>query len=118
LLKARPPLTQVVLRGEEDEGRVLLAELRATGLVAAGVDIGEVDAEIAVVGCDAYFDDRTFVNRRGTAALVNRLHPRPVLVLTERWKRIAGPTPGRWPEPDLFEIMAPAENVDLLGLST
>jgi hypothetical protein len=93
----------------------LLAELHANRLPAVGVDIGSVEAEIAVVGCDAVFDDGTFVNRRGTAALVKHLHPRPVLVLTERWKRVSGPPPIEWPEPDLFEIVAYEENVELLS---
>lgn len=115
LLNARPLLTQVVLGDERDEGALLLAELHANRVPAVGVDIGSVAAEIAVVGCDAVFDDGTFVNRRGTAALVKHLHPRPVLVLTERWKRVSGPPPIEWPEPDLFEIVAYEENVELLS---
>jgi translation initiation factor 2B subunit (eIF-2B alpha/beta/delta family) len=117
LLNARPPLTQVVVQGEDDEGTLLLAELHATGLAAVAVDIGALEAGIAVTGCDAHFDDGTFVNRRGTATLVSRMHPRPVLVLTERWKHVSGPAATRWPEPDLFELVAPADNVELLGLS-
>jgi hypothetical protein len=66
------------------------------------VSFAELDAEIAVVGCDAVFDDGSFVNRRGTKALVERL---PTLVLVDRWKRIGGPPPHSWPMPELFELV-------------
>jgi translation initiation factor 2B subunit (eIF-2B alpha/beta/delta family) len=114
LIKARPRRTEVAVEGERDEGHLLLSELRANGLPCVLASVVDLDAEIAAVGCDAVFPDGAFVNRRGTAALVARMAPRPVLVLTERWKRVEGPAPAEWPEPDLFEIVSPAANIELL----
>jgi translation initiation factor 2B subunit (eIF-2B alpha/beta/delta family) len=117
VLKARPPQTEVVLQDADDEGRLLVAELHLNGLAARTVSLGEVAAEIAVIGSDAVFDDGAFVNRRGTASLIERMRTLPVLVLTERWKRVPGPAPLEWPEADLFEIVQPADNVVLLAVS-
>jgi translation initiation factor 2B subunit (eIF-2B alpha/beta/delta family) len=102
LVYASPVRVQVVVRGPADEGHALVADLRAAGLNADPVSFAELDADIAVVGCDAVFDDGTFVNRRGTKALVERL---PTLVLVDRWKRIGGPPPRSWPMPELFELV-------------
>jgi translation initiation factor 2B subunit (eIF-2B alpha/beta/delta family) len=102
LVYASPMHVQVVVRGPADEGHALVADLRAAGLSADPVSFAELDAEIAVVGCDAVFDDGSFVNRRGTKALVERL---PTLVLVDRWKRVGGPPPHSWPMPELFELV-------------
>jgi hypothetical protein len=111
LVLARPPLVEVVVENERDEGHLLLAELAATGIAARAV--ARPTARVAVVGCDAVFADGGFVNRRGTARLVGRLPQ--VLVLTERWKHVGGPTPAAWPAPELFEIVRPSPNVRLVG---
>jgi hypothetical protein len=111
LVLARPALVEVVIQGETDEGHLLLAELGATGIPAQAVT--RPTARIAVVGCDAVFADGAFVNRQGTGRLVADLPM--VLVLTERWKLVAGPAPASWPAPDLFEIVPAAPNVRLLG---
>jgi hypothetical protein len=102
LVYASPLSVQVIVRGPADEGHALVADLRAAGVSADPVSLAELDAEIAVVGCDAVFDDGSFVNRRGTKALVALL---PTLVLVDRWKRIGGPPPRRWPMPELFELV-------------
>jgi translation initiation factor 2B subunit (eIF-2B alpha/beta/delta family) len=102
LVYAGPILVQVVVSGPADEGHALVADLCAAGLHAEAVGLDALDAEIAVVGCDAVFDDGTFVNRRGTKALIERL---PALVLVDRWKRIGGPPPTSWPRPELFELV-------------
>ena len=102
LVYASPVRVQVVVRGPADEGHALVADLRAAGLNADPVSFAELDADIAVVGCDAVFDDGTFVIRRGAKALVERL---PTLVLVDRWKRIGGPPPRSWPMPELFELV-------------
>jgi hypothetical protein len=102
LVYAGPPRIEVVVAGPRDEGHVLVRDLVAAGLTAAAVSLAQLDAGIAVVGCDAVFDDGTFVNRRGTRALVDRL---PTLVLVDRWKRIGGPAPARWPAPGRFELI-------------
>jgi translation initiation factor 2B subunit (eIF-2B alpha/beta/delta family) len=102
LVYASPTRVEVMVTGPEDEGHVLVADLLAAGLPAAAIPLSELDAEIAVVGCDAVFDDGTFVNRRGTRELVDRL---PTLVLVDRWKRIGGPPPARWPAPERFELI-------------
>ncbi|HSP09127.1 MAG TPA: hypothetical protein VLU92_05980 [Candidatus Dormibacteraeota bacterium] len=102
LVYASPASVQVVVDGPADEGHLLVFDLRAAGLRASPATLAELDAEIAVVGCDAVFDDGTFVNRRGTKALVDRL---PTLVLVDRWKRVGGPPPGRWHRPDLLELV-------------
>src|SRR5262252_2170162 len=111
LLLTRPPLVEVVVEDDRDEGHLLLAELAATGVAARAV--GRPSAAVAVVGCDAVFADGGFVNRRGTSRLLAAL-PR-VLVLTERWKRVGGPTPASWPAPELFEVVLPSPNVRFVG---
>lgn len=111
LVLVRPPLVEVVVEDDRDEGHLLLAELAATGIPALAVRLPA--AGVAVVGCDAVFTDGGFVNRRGTARLVEALPE--VLVLTERWKRVVGPTPAAWPASELFEVVRPGPNVRLLG---
>ena len=107
LVYANPSQVQVVVDGPEDEGHLLVADLGAAGISATAVRLQEADGEIAVVGCDAVFDDGTFVNRKGTRALVERF---PTLVLVDRWKRIGGPAPDAWLLPCLFELV-PGERV-------
>ncbi|HUY74411.1 MAG TPA: hypothetical protein VMW11_07855, partial [Candidatus Dormibacteraeota bacterium] len=102
LVYASPASVQVVVYGPADEGHLLVSDLLAAGLRASPATLAEFEAEIAVVGCDAVFDDGTFVNRRGTRALVDRL---PTLVLVDRWKRVGGPAPASWPRPELFELI-------------
>lgn len=102
LVYASPASIQVIVDGPADEGHALVFDLLAAGLRAASATLAELDAEIAVVGCDAVFEDGTFVNRRGTKALVDRL---PTLVLVDRWKRVGGPPPESWPRPDLLELI-------------
>jgi hypothetical protein len=102
LVYASPRSVQVVVSGPKDEGHLLVRDLVAAGLSAVAVPMSRLDAEIAVVGCDAVFDDGSFINRRGTRKLVDRL---PTLVLADRWKRIGGPPPARWPAPDRFELI-------------
>ncbi len=102
LVYASPIHVQVVVSGPADEGHALVSDLRAAGLSADPVALAALEADIAVVGCDAVFDDGSFVNRRGTRALVERL---PTLVLVDRWKRIGGPTPQSWPMPEAFELV-------------
>lgn len=111
LVLARPALVEVVVEDERDEGHLLLAELAATGVQARPV--AAPSAPLAVVGCDAVFRDGGFVNRRGSGRLVAEVPE--VLVLTERWKRIAGPTPASWPNPDLFEVIPPGAGVRLVS---
>lgn len=111
LVLLRPPLVEVVVDGERDEGHLLLAELAATGVTGRAVE--RPTAAVAVLGCDAVFADGGFVNRRGTARLVKELPE--VLVLTERWKQVDGPTPAEWPAPDLFEVVRPSPNVRFVG---
>jgi translation initiation factor 2B subunit (eIF-2B alpha/beta/delta family) len=104
LVYASPVLVQVAVDGPDDEGYALIKDLRTAGIAAVsiGIDLAELDSEIAVVGCDAVFDDGSFVNRRGTATLVARL---PTLVLVDRWKRVDLPPPAGWSRPELFEIV-------------
>lgn len=102
LVYASPRSVQVVVSGAKDEGHLLVNDLVAAGLAAVAVPMSRLDAEIAVVGCDAVFDDGSFINRRGTRRLVDRL---PTLVLADRWKRIGGPPPARWSAPDRFELI-------------
>jgi translation initiation factor 2B subunit (eIF-2B alpha/beta/delta family) len=102
LVYASPSHVQVVVTGPADEGHALVSDLRAAGLSADPVAFAALEADLAVVGCDAVFDDGSFVNRRGTKALVERL---PTLVLVDRWKRIGGPPPLSWPMPELFELV-------------
>jgi len=111
LVILRPPLVQVVVEGEHDEGHLLLAELAAAGVPARAVT--RPTAPVAVVGCDAVFADGGFVNRLGTARLVAQVPQ--VLVLTERWKRVGGPTPAAWPAPELLEVVPPSRNVRFVG---
>lgn len=110
LVLARPPLVEVVVEGDRDEGHLLLAELAATGVAARPV--ARPTAPLAVVGCDAVFEDGGFVNRRGTGRLVAELPE--VLVLTERWKLVGGPTPASWPSPNVFEVVPASPNVRLV----
>lgn len=102
LVYAGPLHVQVLVNGPADEGHALVADLRAAGLHAEAVPLAALDADVAVVGCDAVFDDGSFINRRGTAALVDRL---PTLVLVDRWKRLGGPAPTSVLLPDLFELI-------------
>lgn len=111
LVLLRPPLVEVVVEDERDEGHLLLGELAATGILARAVR--EPSAGVAVVGCDAVFADGGFVNRRGTARLAG--HVQETLVLTERWKRVAGPTPDAWPAPELFEVVRPGPTLRFAG---
>ncbi len=111
LVKARPPLVEVVVGGRGDEGHLMVRELRTTGIDARPVR--RPSAPVAVVGCDAVFADGAFVNRRGTSTLVAATPL--VIVLGERWKRLPGPAPGSWPQPRMFEIVSPAPNVRLLS---
>jgi len=97
----------VLVDGPADEGHALVADLRAAGLRADAMSLIDLDAEVAVVGCDAVFDDGSFINRRGTAALVGRF---PTLVLVDRWKRVGGPPPERVLKPELFELI-PGDHV-------
>jgi translation initiation factor 2B subunit (eIF-2B alpha/beta/delta family) len=111
LVLARPPLVEVVVEDARDEGHLLLAELAATGIAA--VPVTAPAASLAVVGCDAVFDDGGFVNRRGTARLAAGVSE--LLVLTERWKRIEGPTRASWPNPELFEVVPPGPAIQLVN---
>src|ERR1700693_5334511 len=52
LVYASPIRVQVIVRDPPDEGHALVADLRAAGLRADPVSFAELDAEIAVVGCD------------------------------------------------------------------
>lgn len=111
LVLARPALVEVVVEDGRDEGHLLLAELAATRI--PGVPVPRAGAPLAVVGCDAVFEDGGFVNRRGTGRLVADVSE--VLVLTERWKAMAGGTPAAWPNPDLFEVVPPGPSVRLVS---
>jgi len=102
LVYASPTHVQVVVSGPKDEGHLLVRDLVAAGIAAEAVPLTRLDAEIAVVGCDAVFDDGSFINRRGTRQLVDRL---PTLVLADRWKRVGGPPPPTWPLPERFELI-------------
>ncbi|HET7419013.1 MAG TPA: hypothetical protein VFL27_01375 [Candidatus Dormibacteraeota bacterium] len=102
LVYASPLLVQVVVEDAGDEGHVLVANLTAGGIHAIAVPFTALDADVAVVGCDAVFDDGTFMNRRGTLALVTRM---PALVLVDRWKRVGGPAPDASRVPEPFELI-------------
>jgi len=102
LVYAGPRSVQVVVSGPRDEGHLLVSDLRAAGHSIVAIPMSRLDAEVAVVGCDAVFDDGSFINRRGTRQLVDRL---PTLVLADRWKRIGGPPPTSWPAPERFELI-------------
>lgn len=110
LVYSSPLHVQVVITGAHDEGHFLLADLKAAGLSASSVGLHHLDAEVAVVGCEAVFEDGSFINRRGTRALVERL---PTLVLVDRWKRLGGPPPPTWPG-NLFELI-PGDRVRAPG---
>ncbi len=107
LVYGGPSRTQVVVASRDDEGWHLAADLRTTGLEVEVVGLDHVDAEVAIVGCEAVFADGTFIARRGTRALVDRL---PTLVLADRWKRLDTMPPARWPSSDRFE-MVPGDEV-------
>jgi translation initiation factor 2B subunit (eIF-2B alpha/beta/delta family) len=102
LVYAGPASVQVVVSGPADEGHVLVRDLVAAGLSAVAIPLSGLDADVAVVGCDAVFDDGSFINRRGTRQLVDRL---PTLVLADRWKRLGGSPPLSWRRPERFELI-------------
>lgn len=108
------PSIKVVVAGPLDEGHAMVTLLAAAGLSAAAVPLDHADADIGLVGCDAVFTDGSFVNRRGTAELVKRLMPHLVLVLAEPLKQLDHAAPKGWSEPDLFEIVRPSANVQIL----
>jgi translation initiation factor 2B subunit (eIF-2B alpha/beta/delta family) len=114
LRRAAPARVVVGVAGATDEGHQLVARLRAAGLDAFALSLAELDADLAVIGCDAIFDDGGFVNRAGTAVLITRLSKRPVIVVGDRWRRVAGPTPALWSEPELFEPVRGAANIAVL----
>ena len=66
------------------------------------ISLKQLDADMAVVGCEAVFSDGTFMARSGTRALVELL---PTLVLVDRWKRIDSIPPSNWPSPDRYEMV-------------
>jgi translation initiation factor 2B subunit (eIF-2B alpha/beta/delta family) len=111
LVLLRPPLVEVVVEDDRDEGHLLLAELAATGIAARPVR--RPAARVAVVGCDAVFADGGLVNRRGTGRLMAEVAE--ALVLAERWKLVDAPTPSAWPAPELFEVVRPGPGVRLLS---
>jgi translation initiation factor 2B subunit (eIF-2B alpha/beta/delta family) len=111
LVRARPDRIVVGIHGATDEGHQLVARLRVAGLEALAVPMGALDGDLAVVGCDAIFEDGGFVNRSGTAELVARFAGRPVIVVGDRWRRVAGHTPAVWSEPELFEPVSATRNV-------
>jgi translation initiation factor 2B subunit (eIF-2B alpha/beta/delta family) len=111
LERAHPGRVVVGVQGTTDEGHRFVADLRATGLEALAVPLDALEADIAVVGCDAMFDDGGFVNRAGTNALVDRLAGWPLIVVGDRWRHVAGSTPAAWPEPELFEPVFAPRNV-------
>ncbi|MGB2939386.1 MAG: hypothetical protein WBD38_03685 [Candidatus Dormiibacterota bacterium] len=110
---ARPTLVQVHVSDLSDEGYDLAGTLAGEGIATAAVPVASDSppADLAVVGCDALFDDGGFVNRRGTAVLVATMAPRPTLVLGDRWRHVPGPTPPGWPEADAFEVVPPRDSV-------
>jgi translation initiation factor 2B subunit (eIF-2B alpha/beta/delta family) len=114
LLRARPRRIVVGVADAADEGHRLVARLRAAGLDVRAASIDAMEADLVLVGCDAIFEDGGFVNRLGTATLVARFADRPVIVVGDRWRRMSGPTPGVWPEPELFEPVRPAPNIEIV----
>jgi hypothetical protein len=108
--------TQVVVAGPADEGYAMVKLLRRAGISAKAVSVGESDAAIGLVGCDALFTDGSFVNRLGTAELARQLAPRVVLVLAESLKWVDHAAPTAWPEPELFEIVRPAANIQIISV--
>lgn len=104
LVYGGPAAVQVVVGREDgDEGRLLSADLRAAGLFVETLTLDAVEADLAVVGCEAVFDDGTFAARRLTRQLVERL---PTLVLVDRWKRVHAPPPAGWPG-ERYELIPP-----------
>lgn len=101
LVYGGPAVTQVVVADRDDEGWTLTADLRAAGLIVEAVSSEELNAEIAVVGCEVAFADGSFVARAGTHVLVERM---PTLVLIDRWKR-AGTAPPKDLHSDRFELV-------------
>jgi translation initiation factor 2B subunit (eIF-2B alpha/beta/delta family) len=114
LLAARPRAVQVCVDSPQDEGHNLVGRLRQAGLKVQAAGLAELAADAAVVGSDAVFEDGGFVNRRGTAALVTALAPRATVVVGDRWRRVPGPSPSEWPEPDLFEVVPLAPSLRLV----
>ena len=102
LVYGGPARTQIVVAGSDDEGWSLAVDLRTAGLQVDVISLKQLDAELAVVGCEAVFSDGTFVARSGTRALVELL---PTLVLVDRWKRIDSMPPPNWPAPDRYEMV-------------
>lgn len=103
LVYASPAHVQVLVEGRADEGHALVADLRAAGISADAVVLAALDADIAVVGCEVVYADGTFANRRGTAALVERL---PTLVLVDRWKRVDALPPGEHSLSERLELVS------------
>jgi translation initiation factor 2B subunit (eIF-2B alpha/beta/delta family) len=112
---ARPDRIIVGVQSPTDEGHQLIARLRATGLDALASPVDALDADLAVVGCDAIFEDGGFVNRSGSAKLVAVFASRPVIVVGDRWRRVAGPTLAVWSEPELFEPVGAAPNIRVVA---
>jgi hypothetical protein len=82
------------------------------------ISLERLDRELVIVGCKAVFADGTFVARRGTRTMVERL---PSLVLVDRWKRIDSMPPSVWPSPHRCEMVpgdavrAPAQREEKTG---
>ena len=108
LLLARPSRVVVSVDGAADEGHDLVRALVSAGLTAAAAGPQVSAADVAVVGCDAIFDDGGFVNRLGTRRMLEAMAPQPTVVVGDRWRRLAGRSPRSWPEPELFEVVPPA----------
>ena len=94
LVYGSPAVTQIVAADPDDEGLMLASDLRAAGLAVEVLSLDRVDADIAVVGCEAVYDDGSFIARRGTRDLVERM---PALVLVDRWKKMDSPPPADAP---------------------
>jgi hypothetical protein len=45
---------------------------------------------------------------------VTALAPRATVVVGDRWRRVPGPSPSEWPEPDLFEVVPLAPSLRLV----
>lgn len=106
---------KVVVAGPDDEGYAMVRILRRAGMSAKAVLVSDSDADIGVVGCDAVFTDGSFINRRGTADLAAHLRPRVLLVLAESLKRVDHEAPETSPEPELFEMVRPSANIQILA---
>ncbi len=113
-------------RPSSTDAAEMLTELRANSVHATLHPVAALQgvlSEVAagVVGADAVFAGRAFVNRRGTAALAAALWTagKPLFVLAERWKAVAGEVPLRWPEPDnpepLLEVIPAGRHTILVG---